>query len=305
MKKTVLSVMMLFLCLSLTGCKSGDYKDATKLQDEGKYEEASKAYQQLGDYEDSTERKNECDNMVLAIEGYNKAKADLEKKNSDLESSIQDAEALIAEKKTALDDSLNAKLETAISNAKSSKKDAIDMKKDVDGINESAEEMSSIDYTSVLEKLNGAYKALEKSIKQFSLVNTPKEQYVIKCLKKVPHVVDISAVTEKNDPNGHLNKAGGYTAQVYFSSDLVNQSEVSGNTVIDKGTDCGGSIEVYATVEDANKRNDYLASFDGGIFASGSHSVVGSVLVRTSDELTASQQKKMEKKIIKELTDVQ
>ena len=38
--------------------------------------------------------------------------------------------------------------------------------------------------------------------------------------------------------------------------------------------------------------NDYLAAFDGGIFASGSHTVVGTVLVRTSNELTASQQKK-------------
>ncbi len=59
---------------------------------------------------------------------------------------------------------------------------------------------------------------------------------------------------------------------------------------------------MYSTVEDANKRNDYLASFDGGILSSGSHTVVGTVLVRTSDELTASQQDQLEAAIIESLT---
>lgn len=123
-------------------------------------------------------------------------------------------------------------------------------------------------------------------------------------MKKVENIVDISAVTEDNDPNGNLNKAGGYTAQIYFSSDLVNQSEVYGTSLIEKGTDAGGSIEVYANVEDATTRNEYLASFDGGIFASGSHTVVGTVLVRTSDELTASQQQTLEANIIAALTEI-
>ena len=126
----------------------------------------------------------------------------------------------------------------------------------------------------------------------------------IECLKKVENIVDISAVTEDNDPNGNLNKAGGYTAQVYFSSDLVNQSEVYGASLIEKGTDAGGSIEVYANVEDATARNEYLASFDGGIFASGSHTVVGTALVRTSDELPASQQQTLEANIITALTEI-
>ena len=78
-----------------------------------------------------------------------------------------------------------------------------------------------------------------------------------------------------------MDKAGGYTAQVFFSSDLVNQSEVYGTTIIEKGTAAGGSIEVYSNVEDANSRNEYLAAFDGGFFASGSHTVIGTVVVRT------------------------
>ena len=133
------------------------------------------------------------------------------------------------------------------------------------------------------------------------MVNAPSEAYIISCLKNVSNVVDVSAVSEENDPNGNLNKAGGYTAQVYFTSDLINQNSVYGSSIIEKGTDCGGSIEVYATVEDAEKRNAYLGGFDGSLFASGSHTVLGTVIVRTSDELTASQQKEMEANIISAL----
>ena len=150
--------------------------------------------------------------------------------------------------------------------------------------------------------LNEAYTAFNNSVKQYELVNNPAESYVIKCLEKVEHVIGISAVTEDNDPNGHLGKAGGYTATVYFTCDWVNQANVIGNTIIDKGTDGGGAIEVYANVEDAESRDSYLAGFDGGVLASGSHTVVGTCVVRTSDELAASKQKELEAAVIGALT---
>ena len=56
--------------------------------------------------------------------------------------------------------------------------------------------------------------------------------------------------------------------------------------------------EVYATEEDALERDAYLAGFDGTAFASGSHTVVGTVVVRTSNLLTASQQKALEAEIV-------
>uniref|UniRef100_UPI004027FA59 hypothetical protein n=1 Tax=Ruminococcus bromii TaxID=40518 RepID=UPI004027FA59 len=59
---------------------------------------------------------------------------------------------------------------------------------------------------------------------------------------------------------------------------------------------------VYAKEEDAEKRKEYLATYDGTIFANGTHTVIGTVLVRTSNELTASQQKELEQKVIKALT---
>ena len=87
-----------------------------------------------------------------------------------------------------------------------------------------------------------------------------------------------------------------------FTCDWVNQANVIGNTIIDKGTDGGGAIEVYANVEDAESRDSYLAGFDGGVLASGSHTVVGTCVVRTSDELAASKQKELEAAVIGALT---
>lgn len=242
--------------------------------------------------------------MIDVIEKYNVAKTVAEEKNAELDNAISAAEALILERGPALDETLIPVLETAVSDAKAAKQSIPEMPETENEIISVNDALNGIDYSDVLSNLSEKQSALERSIKQYALVNAPTEAYIIECLKKVPNVIDISAVTEDNDPNGHLNKAGGYTAQVYFSSDLINQDDITGSTVIEKGTDCGGSIEVYSTVEDANSRNDYLASFDGGIFASGSHIVVGTVLVRTSDELTASQQKEMEANIIAVLTEV-
>ena len=154
-------------------------------------------------------------------------------------------------------------METKISETKAVKLTAPTMAETVKDIDTQTTEMNTTDYSDVLKSLDEAYTALNNSIKQYELVNNPTESYVIKCLEKVEHVIGISAVTEDNDPNGHLGKAGGYTATVYFTCDWVNQSNVYGNTIIEKGTDGGGAIEVYANVEDAESRNSYLAGFDG------------------------------------------
>lgn len=67
--------------------------------------------------------------------------------------------------------------------------------------------------------------------------------------------------------------------------------------IVAVGNDGGGAVEVYSTVEDAEKRNTYLGAFDGSIFASGSHEVVGTCLLRTSDKLTASQQQTLTQEV--------
>ncbi|MGE4572618.1 MAG: hypothetical protein AB7E09_07760 [Candidatus Izemoplasmatales bacterium] len=109
----------------------------------------------------------------------------------------------------------------------------------------------------------------------------------------------IEIVTEDNDPNGNLGKEGSYTGALFFIYDLVEGNNET--SAIEAGTDGGGSIEVYANAEDAKERNDYLSAFDGTIFASGSHLVLGTLVIRTSNELTASQQDTLEAAIISQL----
>lgn len=308
-KMIMVAALTIFICLSLTGCKSSDYKKGVECQTSGDYEGALELYKGIEDYEnykDTADRVNECEAMIAAIEKYNAAKESLEKKNIDLDSLISDSEALIAEKKIPLDDTLIPALETKISETKAAKQSISEMPTTETEILEVVKTMEAVDYGEITDNLNNSKTALEKSIKQYALVDNPAEAYIIECLGKVEHVVDISAVTEDNDPNGNLNKPGGYTATVYYSDDRISlDKSVYGNTVIEQGTDGGGGIEVYATVEDAEKRRDYLSSFDGGILASGTHTVVGTVLVRTSNELTASQQQEMEAKIIEVLTYVE
>ncbi|MBR3554130.1 MAG: hypothetical protein IKN72_12205 [Clostridia bacterium] len=52
----ILAVFTIVLALVLTGCgKGGNYKKATALYEEGKYQEAAEMFADLGDYEDSAE----------------------------------------------------------------------------------------------------------------------------------------------------------------------------------------------------------------------------------------------------------
>lgn len=264
MKKLLSILALMLLCLSMTGCQSEE--------------------------------------MKAAIAGFEAVTEIVEQKNSELDSAIQTAETLLAEESPALDELLVPALETAVSECKAAKYAVSEIPQKLEEIIAATEEMRTVDYTSAMEKLSENQETLEESIRRYSLVNAPSEAYVIECLKKVPNIIDIAAVTEDNDPNGQLNKQGGYTAHVYFSSDLVDQSIFDETSVIENGTDCGGSVEVYSCVEDATRRNEYLSTFDGGILASGSHTIVGTVLVRTSDKLTATKQKTLEASIIAVLT---
>ncbi|HIT44538.1 MAG TPA: hypothetical protein IAC28_00395 [Candidatus Aphodovivens excrementavium] len=244
----------------------------------------------------------ESDEMKSAKEAMNSEVTRIEGQIDALQAEIETAETLVAAGETPLDENVIPSLESAISEAKTVEFDAPAVPGSLEEVTAKTEELKSVDYAADIQALQDAEQAVNDSVEQMKLVTNPSETFVIERLQTVEGVGDISAVTEDNDPNGQLGKGGGYTATVYFSSPLVDQSLVYGDTIIEKGTDGGGAIEVYATVEDANKRNDYLAGYDGGILSSGSHTVVGTVLVRTSNELTASQQDQLEAAIIESLT---
>ena len=133
-------------------------------------------------------------------------------------------------------------------------------------------------------------------------LTNPSEQWVVNRLKTIDGIVECQPVTEGKDPNQLLGKAGGYTSCIYFSYSEINQDTVKGNDVVDKGTDGGGAIEVYSNKGDALNRCEYLAQFDDTLLYTGSYTIIGSMVIRTSYKLTNQQQIDLTNKIVKAIT---
>lgn len=152
-----------------------------------------------------------------------------------------------------------------------------------------------------------------------SLTNNPKDSEIEEVIKKLDGAYSTCKVTEDNDPNGNLNKQGGYTGAIYFrlkqvdevvkkeaikdyGEDFVN-SEYWENPydeykdTCDAGTSAGGQIEIYKNKSDANKRDKYLEMLDG-VPQSGYHVVEDTLVIRISDDLNATEQKEIVKQII-------
>lgn len=240
-----------------------------------------------------------------AVAAFNEVVSEVDEKNAELDDAINVTATLVESGKKPLDDAMLAEAETAITVARGSIRTVPEMPSDTGAIQAAVTELSEpLDHSKRIAEIEEKKAALENSIKQYEQVTNPSEAFVVERLQGIETITGVSAVTEDNDPNGQLNKQGGYTACVYFSDSQVNQDNVFGDTIIDKGTQGGGAIEVFATAEAAEARNTYLAAYDGSILSSGSHRVVGTVLIRTSDELTATQQTDLESRIVANLTEL-
>ena len=133
-------------------------------------------------------------------------------------------------------------------------------------------------------------------------ITAPTEAWVEERLVAVKEITGIQAVTEEQNPDGLLGKEGGYLACIYFTVAAVFPEEVPGNTIVEKGTDAGGAVEIYANLADAEARVEYLAGFDGTVLYSGSYAIIGTMVIRTSYKLSNEQQLKMTNLITTELT---
>lgn len=241
-----------------------------------------------------------------AVDAFEKVTAERQKENKTFDEQIAKSQAILDEKKTPLNPETQTTLQTSIASATEGKKKIPSIPKKTEEIISTTKKLqTSFDYSELEKKLTDSSSAFQNSVKQLDQVTNPTSSFVIDRISTIDTIADILAVTENNDPNHSLNKAGGYTGAIFFTSKNLDQAqfESKGTTSIDKGTEAGGSIEVYLDKKSAEKRNEYLATFDGNSFInSGSHSIVGTVLVRTSDKLTATQQKELEKQIISALT---
>lgn len=284
------------------------YAAAVELQDNWDYIGAADIYKVLPGFKDSDERLTYCNDMIDALKAFNEAVGLLDGKNSEFQRAISSAVELASSPNKALDESLRNELMEKISSAKNAIVTAPEVPTTIEGLTYMAETMSAVDYSEQMNELTEAKDALQRSLHQYALVNNPAEEDVVARLKTVPGILNVEAATEDKDPNGMLHKPGAYTAAIYFQYDKVSDEYVleaiRDYGVIEVGTEAGGQIEVYASEADAIQRNTYLSTFDGTFIASGSHTVIGTCVVRTSNCLTASQQKELETELIDALVNV-
>ncbi len=227
--------------------------------------------------------------------------------NTDLDNAISSAKSILDANEPVYDQTTINDITVAISEAEQGKRSIPDLpEKTADIITATEQMLEPIDYSSFISNIAEKKAALENSIKQMKQITNPSEDFVILRLQGIEGISVCQAATEDHDPNGNLNKQGGYTAAIYFSSPWINQDEVYGNDIVEKGTDCGGGVEVYVSAEDAENRNTYLAAFDGpGMLNPGSHTVLGTMVIRTSSLLTATQQNELTQSISTRLLELQ
>lgn len=160
------------------------------------------------------------------------------------------------------------------------------------------------DVTAEVNALMDAKQKYDNSVQSLRQVTAPSDDFVMDRLKNVDTILAIDHVTEDHDPNGHLNKQGGYIGTVYFTDSEVDRAAhyITTTDVVDAGTDAGGAVEIYPDVESAKKRDDYLGSLNGpGFLDPGSHYVYGTCVIRTSTYLTATQQTDLTQKVLEAL----
>lgn len=245
-----------------------------------------------------------------AMREFQDAASAVQQKNAELQEKIEAGQQALDTGETPFDIATKDNLTVLIASSKQELRQIPnDLPYMASGIDKKTEELRQpLDFAQDIQKLQEAKEGFEKSVRQLKQVTAPTQDFVISRLGQVADVSDLVPATEENDPNHHLNKPRGYTANIFFSYSKVKDQygQYSGKNSIEKGTDGGGCIEVFANTEDANARNEYLSAFDGiGLLDSGSHEVVGTVLIRTSHHLTATQQKELTAEIKSALTTVQ
>ncbi|MDO4491677.1 MAG: hypothetical protein Q4B85_11485 [Lachnospiraceae bacterium] len=145
-------------------------------------------------------------------------------------------------------------------------------------------------------------RSIQEDMKVIEQITDPDETWVMERIRGAEHVTDLQCVTLDHDPNQMLGKSGGYKGCIYFSISVIDPDTVTGKDIVDKGTDGGGCVEIYSTLEDAEARCSYLAGFDNTILYTGSYAIVGTMVIRTSYRLNDEQQYALTDEITLELT---
>lgn len=311
-KRLLAGILTAIMILSLTGCTNKALDAAN--QAVGTYNSEAKSYNEK-------------------VEAYNSKLVDVENANASLTEATNKAQEVINNGDEPYDEQTLTSLKNAMATAGDAKVSVPEKLETVEEMsvneeakkdelealatkaNEEADKLKAFtfpedpevpDFSNEINGVEAALNDYENSIKSMKQITAPSDDFVMERLQRIDTITMMAPVTEDHDPNGKLGKQGGYIGCIYFRDSQVDQSTlyVDGDRedVVDVGTQGGGAIEIFNTNEEAEARNTYLASFDGTIFVSGSHYVIGTVLIRTSDELTGTQQLELTDKIKEALT---
>lgn len=274
MKKVLRALAGICICFALAGCLA----DSTKAAVEEYNSELETYSSEIADYNTAAKQLNE-NNQALSDE-ISASQEDVDQAAEALDpQTLEDLRnALITAKGVLVDDAeVLMEYEELTYDENASRDEMKALKKEAEDGTEAMKETEVpetpevVDYTEQLTALQSARQNYENSVKQLAQVTAPSDQFVMERLQRIETVSDIEEVTEDHDPNGNLHKAGGYIGDIYFADSQVNRADL----YIEAGKE--GSIDVGT---------------DGG-----SHTVLGTLVIRTSHTLTATQQSDLTQKI--------
>ena len=156
-----------------------------------------------------------------------------------------------------------------------------------------------------IESLINEFERLSADYTIINQIYAPEESWVISRLHTLDSISNAAGVTQANDPNGLLGVEGGYKSCIYFSLRAFVMMDMDHASIIEMGTDAGGAIEVFPTKEAAINRCAYLSQFDDTILYSGSYTVVGTMVIRTSYNLSDENQVKLTNDLVTLFTTIE
>lgn len=236
----------------------------------------------------------------------------IKKEKQQLNIELEKAKQYMEKKNPVYDPDTEVDLKDTIQYIEEEKKEIPEIPENLTDIqNMTKEVLKKINYTEEIEDIRNKKYLLKESAQKYIQIHAPSSSFVKEKLKKNTLIKEITSITKKTDPYGNLNKEHQYIGMVFFSSKFVNQKKVvinewksTGNKIIDRGVDGGGSVEIFATEKDAKKRNEYLKKFDGTLLSGGRHKQLGTLVIRTSRFLSETKQNQLEESIQDSLLEV-
>ncbi len=140
----------------------------------------------------------------------------------------------------------------------------------------------------------------------------PDQESIAKAVKTIDTITEVCILNEDTDPNNEIGKEGQYYIKISYIDNRVpleKYGELDNNfnftvtpeSCTSRGSDAGGTIEVFRTIEEADKRKKYLDQFSGGILSAGKSKLIGPAVVRVSQNLKASEQDDLLEKLYQAL----